>query len=694
MNRRDFLAAGGVGASVIILGARPGAAQALGPDEIERRAADLVARMTLDEKIAMMAGSLTRFSVVDLREPFRTNNTPGCPRLGVPGIRFVDGSMGIRFTGATCFPVAMARGAAWDPELERRVGDVIGYEGRAGGANFFGGVCINLLRHPSWGRSQETFGEDPYHLGRMGAAVVSGVQEHMMACAKHFAGNSIELMRLWVDVRIVERTLREIYLPHFKACVDAGVASVMNAYNTLNGEPCAQNNYLLRDILKTEWGFPGFVLSDFGSIKSTVPSARAGCDVEMDRRIHYDWKLKAAVKSGLVPESAIDEAVARQVRQHLRFSHLEGAPGYDREKLGCPEHVAVARECAQKSLVLLKNERGALPLDRAKIKTIAVIGEQADKANLGGTWSTILTPAYVVSPLDGIRRAAGPAVKVIYADGRDLEEAGRSAARADAAVVVAGLTKKDENEGIDRLHLGLHEPDVDLVRKVAAANPRCIVVINAGGAVTMEEWKDQVSAILMAWYSGMEGGAAIADILFGDVNPSGKLPIVFPKSPDQLVPFNNRARQVEYGYYHGYRWFDKKGLTPAFPFGFGLSYTRYEYGNLRLSENITGRSGRIRALVDVTNSGGRAGEEIVQLYIGSNGSRVDRPVKDLKAFARVALAPGETKTVAFELDPGDLAFYDVERAAWEIEELEYTVHVGPSSRPDDLISAAFRIAGP
>ncbi len=690
MNRRKFLATAGTMAAAVSLPRWLQAGPALGPEEIEARVRKLVSQMTLDEKIMVMAGIPTAFTKVDSRAPFHTDNTPGCARLGMPGIRFVDGSRGIRFTGATCFPAAMARGATWDPELEQRVGNVIGYEGRAGGANFFGGVCINLLRHPSWGRSQETFGEDPYHLGRMGSSVVRGVQNHMMACAKHFAGNSIDKSRHYVDVQMDERTLREIYLPHFKACVDAGTASIMNAYNSLNGEPCAQNTHLLREILKGEWKFPGFVLSDFGSIKETVASANAGCDVEMDRRIYYDWKLRLAVEGGLVPMKNIDEAVARQFREQLRFIHLEGGPGYDVKKLGSAAHAAIALESAQKAIVLLKNEKQALPLDRDQINTLAVIGELADQVNLGATGSTEFIPAYVVTPLAGIRRAAGK-IEILHRDGLNLEAAKKAAAKADAAVVIVGLTAQDENEGSDRLRLTLSDSHEALIQAVADANPRCIVVVQAGGAVIMARWKNHVPAIVMAWYSGMEGGNALADVLFGDINPSGKLPIVFPKSAGQLVPFDNQSPVVSYGYYHGYRRFDKKNLEPAFPFGFGLSYASFKYDKLRLSEDKIGPDDRVTATVEVTNLGDRPGEEVVQLYVGYNGSQIGRPVKDLKAFTRVALKPGETRTVSLELKADNLAFYNTARKAFEVEPIEYVVSVGPSSQKESLLSDSFTI---
>ncbi len=690
MKRRKFIAVSGMLASAWALPKRLFAAAA-GSDRLDAKARELVSQMTFDEKIAMMAGKLG-FLAPSIPGPYQAVETPGCPRLGIPGIRFADGSRGIRFEGSTCFPAAIARGASWDPALEQRVGEAIGYEGRARGANFFAGVCINVLRHPRWGRSQETFGEDPHHLGRMGVAVIIGAQNHMMACAKHFAGNSIDRSRHYVDIRMDERTLREIYLPHFQDCVNAGVASIMNAYNSLNGEQAGHSKHLLKEILKGEWAFPGFVISDFGrGIKATVPAANAGCDVEMDRRRQYGIKLKLAVAAGQVPMENIDDAVRRQVREQLRFLPLESRKDYDLSKVGGTKHAALSREVEQKAIVLLKNENQALPLERAEIKTIAVIGDLADKLNLGDTGSTWVTPPYAITPLQGITRAAGSEIKIIHHNGLDLEAARQAAKQADAAVVITGITRLDEGEGHDRLGLGLAPKEEDLILAMAEANPRCIVVLEGGGAITMERWRDRPAAIMMAWYPGMEGGNAIADVLFGDINPSGKLPMVFPKSEDQLYPFDNVSKVVEYGYYHGYRYFDRQGLEPAFPFGFGLAYTQYKYANLKLSGKKIGKTGKIIAQVDITNIGARPGEEIAQLYLGYQGSKVERPVKDLKAFAKVYLKPGETGTAQFEVPVEKLAYYDDGSGKWIVEEMEYLVYVGPSSKKESLLSDSFKV---
>jgi beta-glucosidase len=697
MDRRDFLKT--VGALAVVLALSGGLVAAISGQsdaEIEKRVQDVLSRMTLDEKVEQMSGNVLRDMVqaFSARGHGYTGFTPANKRLGIPALKCLDGPRGVGFFyKTTCFPVSAARGSTWDAELEERVGAAMGYETRAVGANMLLCPCINVVRHPSMGRAQESYGEDPYHLGVMGAGLVVGLQKHVMSCPKHYAVNNIEESRMFVNVRVDERTLREIYLPHFRMCVEAGAASIMSAYNDVNGYLCGHNTHLLRDILKGDWNFDGFVVSDWvNAVEDTAEAANAGLDLEMPRPEYYGKHLKKAVLDGRVSEAVIDEAVSRLLRQKFRFDISEA--GYDRNKVAGREHAELAREVAQKSMVLLKNSASALPLDRTNIRTIAVVGKLADKANIGDLGSSNVTPPYAVTPLEGIRTRAGDAVEVVYEAGGNLSAARRIAGEADAVIVVAGLTYKDEGEGNDREDLNLHKEDEQLIKAVAEENERCIVVLEGGAAITMESWKDKVQAILMAWYPGMEGGNAIADVLFGDVNPSGKLAVVFPKSLDQLFKHDNKSKTVEYDYYHGYRYFDKKGLEPAFPFGFGLSYTEYKYGNLRLNKKKTGRSGKIKVKVDVTNIGKVSGEEIVQLYIGYKGSRIDRPVKDLKGFGRLALEPGQTKTLSLEVKAEDLAYYNMDSEAWEIEEIEYVVYVGPCSRQEDLLSDTFRVAGP
>lgn len=671
-------------------------------EELIRR---LVSRMNLKEKIGQMVGSTNLFILATMafRYGWRTFDSGANRRLGIPPIRFTDGPRGVCLDHSTCFPVAMARGATFDPELQERIGSAIGVEARSQGASFYGGVCINLLRHPGWGRAQETYGEDPFHLGKMGSAAIKGAQRHLMTCAKHFACNSIEESRFYVDVRVDERTLREVYLPHFRACVEAGAASVMSAYNRVNGEYCGHNAHLLRDILKDEWGYDGFVMSDFvWGLRDGPAGLRGGLDMEMPKKWRYGFGFMRAVKRGKVDARLIDEAVTRILRQKARFTKVGEAGAYGPEKVACREHTDLALEAARKGMVLLKNEGAALPLDREKLQCIAVIGDLADKANIGDRGSSRVSPPYVVTPLEGIRSRSAGSVEIIHEGGSDIEEACRAARRADAVVVVAGLTYREEGEylsslsrvGGDRMDLGLRRGDQELIKAVADATKRCIVVLEGGSAITMQGWREEAEAILMAWYPGMEGGNAIADILFGDVNPSGRLPITFPASTGQLPSFDKKAKTMEYGYYHGYRLFDREGMMPAYPFGFGLSYTRYEYAGLELERGKIGRDEGLTVSLTVNNTGERAGEETVQLYVGCPGRRIDRPVKELKGFERVALEPGDGARVTFEIKAADLAYYDSENAVWEVEEGEYTVYAGSSSSEDDLpLRATFTIRG-
>lgn len=671
-------------------------------DERERLIGELVRAMSLRRKVNQMAGRMRIWEMLVsiFRYNFRPFRAGEDRRLGIPPLRFTDGPRGVALNHSTCFPVSMARGATWDVDLEERVAEAMAVEARSQGADFFGGVCINLLRHPGWGRAQETFGEDPYLLGEMGAAMVRGSQRHLMACVKHFACNSIEESRFYVDVRVDERTLREVYLPHFRRCVEEGAAAVMSAYNRVNGEYCAHNAHLLREILKGEWGFQGLVMSDFIlGTRDTVKAARGGLDVEMPQAWFFGRKLLRAVRRGEVPESLVDEAVMRILRQKARFASV-GAGDYGPHRVACKDHVELALEVARKSIVLLKNAGGVLPLDSQKTRKLAVIGRLADLPNIGDRGSSRVRPSRVVTVLQGLRDLVGADAELIYRDGTDVRAAEEAARSADACVVVVGLSARDEGEampgpvklGGDREDLSLRPRDVRLLETVASANPRCVVVLQGGSAVLTAGWREKVPAILVAWYPGMEGGRAVAEVIFGLVNPSGKLPVTFPESNDQLPPFDKKARSVEYGYYHGYRLFDRMGMRPAFPFGFGLSYTTYEYRDLRLGAAEIPTDGELIVEAEVANTGRRAGEEVVQLYVGYPASAVDRPVKELKGFSRVRLEPGESRRVSFTLRAPALAYYDGALGRWVVERTEYEACVGPSSDPADLrLRARFRI---
>jgi len=674
-------------------------------EQVEEKAKHLLAQMSLEEKIYQMSGDTPLFrGLIELLFAYNKHPLPAGEnsRLSIPGIRFSDGPRGVVMYRSTCFPVSMARGASWDTDLEERVGDAIGIEARSQGANFFGGVCINVLRHPAWGRAQETYGEDQYHLGEMGAALVRGVQRHIMACIKHFAANSIENARLRVDVRMSERTLREIFLPHFKRCINEGAASVMSAYNKVNGYHCGHNTHLLRDILKKDWGFEGFVISDFVFGIRNGKAANAGVDVEMPVTIHFGKRLMKLVRKGEVSESVIDEAVLRILRQKIRFAQVGEPVRYATNAVPTPEHKALAREAAQKSIVLLKNERVVdsphpiLPVNIAHVKSIAVIGKLANARNIGDRGSSMVRPPYVVTLLEGIRTAVPPDCEIIYSNGKDIAKAVNIARKADTAIIITGYTHKDEGEymfvkGGDRDTLTIKPHDEELILRVAAEIPRTIVVLVCGSAIITEAWREKVPAILVAWYPGMEGGNALADVLLGKVCPCAKLPCVFPKSESQLPFFDKRARSIEYGYFHGYRLMDREGHEPAFPFGFGLSYTKYVYENIQLDQEEIGTDGTLRVRVQITNSGDVTGEEVAQLYIGYRDSQVERPLKELKGFSKVHLAPGETKRVEFALAARDLAYYDEQHSIWIVEPITYTVYVGPSSRNEELLSAKFHI---
>ncbi len=666
--------------------------------------------MTLAEKVRQMSGDTGRVrgGLGMVRGyNYRPLSAGENARLGIPAIRFTDGPRGVVMNHATAFPVSMARGATWDVSLEERVGDVMGVEARALGANLVAGVCVNLLRHPAWGRAQETYGEDPHHLGVMGAALVRGIQRHAMACVKHFACNSIENNRMRVDVRIGERALREMYLPHFKRCVDAGAASIMSAYNRLNGEYCGHSAALLRDILKDEWGFDGFVMSDFVfGMRDAQAALLGGLDLEMPFRWHYASDLEKLVRNGEAPEAALDEAVLRVLRQKLRFASVGEPERYGAASIVCDAHRALAREVAVKSMVLLKNapvgadQRPLLPLDPVRLNRLAIIGRLAAAPNIGDSGSSKVRPPTVVTPLDGIRAALGGRVALIHDDGSKPQAAADAARAADAAVVVVGYTDKDEGEfldlpiykkGGDRVSLYLHAGDEGLIHAVSAANPNTVVVLICGSAVIVERWRTYVPAILVAWYPGMEGGHALADLLFGRANPSGKLPCVFPASPDLLPPFDPEADSVDYGYWHGYRLLEHEGCAPAFPFGFGLSYTAFEYTGLTLEDDVVPLDGMLRAAVDVTNTGDRAGDEVVQFYVGYPETTVERPVRELKSFGRISLQSGETQRVTCHIPVSRFAYWDDMRHRWRVEPVRHTLYAGPSSDPAVQLAADFRI---
>jgi beta-glucosidase len=681
--------------------------KAMSEEQISETVSRILEAATLEEKIAMMSGHgfLKQMEQSGGRlgsDPYRAG--AGCERLGVPAFYFTDGPRGVVRGESTCFPCTMARGASFDRDLERRIGEAMGIEARAQGCNLSGAVCVNLLRHPAWGRAQETYGEDPYHLGEMGAALAIGIQTHnVVATAKHFALNSIENARFQVDVRVDPRTLREVYLPHFKRIIDAGCASVMSAYNKMNGEYCGQNRELLTDILRGEMGFEGFVHSDWLMGVYHPYAAAAGLDVENPEPIHFGKQLVNVVKSGAIEPHVIDTACRRILTVLYRFAAAEDPlPAYTPELVASPAHRALAHQAALKSAVLLKNA-GVLPLDRSAMRRVAVAGLLASLANTGDRGSSNVRAPYVITPLAGLREYLGESAVAFVGDERDPLSAARAAGEADAALVVVGYTAADEGEfipsqmdatneagssgarhpaiGGDRDNLGLASEQIALVQAIASANPRTIVVVVSGSAVLMNEWIGGVGAVLQTFYCGMEGGRALAELLFGDESPSGKLPFTVPQSANELPFFDKNAQSIEYGPYHGYTLMEKTGRTPAFAFGFGLSYARFEYRALKVRR----ARATIEAQVSVANTGEVEADEIVQLYVGFPVRTVDRPKKLLRGFERLRLKPGGMRTVRFSVPIESLRYYDPAARVWRIEPGEHVVCVGGSSRDQDLI---------
>jgi beta-glucosidase len=668
----------------------------------------IIAQMSLEEKIYLMSG---RSSLEDNAEAFNHPSADnhynvhpypagGNKRLGVPEMLFCDGPRGVVCEKSTCFPVTMARGAAFDPELEEEIGRAIGREIRAYGGNYYGGVCINLPYNSGWGRSQEVYGEDDFHLSTMGIGLLKGIQyQNVIACIKHYAFNSMENGRFVVSVTADKRTEREVYLRHFEECIKAGAASVMSSYNKYQGVYNGMNKYLLTDVLKKEWDFDGFVSSDFmWGTRDTVRAANAGLDVEMCDTRFYGEKLVQAVKEGKVSEDIINDAALRIVRTLLAFSKAPDPEEYPRRVIGSLAHIALAKKAAQKAMTLIKNDNNALPFSKEKTKTVAVLGKLGNIENIGDHGSSRVFPHYVVTPVAGVSKLL-PNAEVIYYDGADVEKAKKIAGESDVVIIVAGYNHDDEGEfisasaefekdmGGDRKDsLGLHKNEIELIESVAPVNPKTAVVLIGGNMIMIDEWKDKTPAILMAYYPGQEGGTVIAETLFGDNNPGGKLPFVIVKKESDLPQVDWTAREQEYNYYHGFQKIEKEGIEPSVPYGFGLSYTSFEYS----SASFKVKGDTVIASVTVKNSGKRDGDEVVQFYAGFSKSSIDRPVKSLRGFKRITLKAGESKNVEISCPLSKLTWWNENK--WELEKITYEGYIGSSSAEKDLLKGSFTVA--
>ena len=695
---------------------------------VEERVSDLLSRMTLEEKVAILHAQ-SKFS------------SAGVPRLGIPEVWCTDGPHGIRpevlwdewdqagWTNDSCtaFPALTCLAATWNPEMSALYGKSIGEEARYREKDILLGPGVNIYRTPLNGRNFEYMGEDPYLSSRMVVPYIEEVQKNgVAACVKHFALNNQEAHRHGIDVEVDDRALNEIYLPAFKAAVQEGGAwAVMGAYNKYKGEHCCHNRYLLNDILKRDWAFDGVVVSDWGGTHDTKQAAENGLDMEFGSWTDglswgasnaYDNYYLAApyldmLRKGEASTATLDDKARRVLRLIFRTAMNTRKPF---GSLNSPEHLAAARRIAGEGMVLLKNEGGVLPIDLGRAKTIAVVGENAIKMMTVGGGSSSLKVRHEYTPLEGIRAAAAGKAEVIYErgyvgdvtgdyngvkTGQDLSEsrseaqliadAAAAARKADAVIFVGGLNKSNHQdcEGDDRLQYGLPYAQDKVIGALAEANPNLAVVIVSGNAVAMP-WIDRVPAVLEAWFSGSEAGNALADVVFGAVNPSGKLPFTFPvrledNGAHALGEYPG-ADKVKYNesIFVGYRWHDKEQLKPLFAFGHGLSYTAFAVGNVKADRTTLAPNGSIRISADVTNTGDRAGAEVVQLYIGDEQSSLPRPVKELKGFQKVSLNPGQTQTVTFEITPGMLQYYDDAKGAWVAEPGAFTAYVGAAS--DDI----------
>lgn len=691
--------------------------------QMEKRIEKLIKKMTLEEKVGLLHGN-SKFYVA------------GVEHLGIPEWSLSDGPHGVRaeinrhdwaYAGwtndsASYFPTGTAFAAAWNPELAYRRGEVLGEEARWRKKDVLLGPGVNIIRSPLCGRNFEYMSEDPYMNSVLAVAYIKGLQSRDVACSvKHFAVNNQETNRTTVDVECSERALREIYLPAFKAAVqEGGALTVMAAYNKFRGEFCAENNYLVRKILRNEWGFDGVYVTDWGAAHSTVPSMEAGLDLEMGTLIdkYEDWyyanPLIEAVKSGKIPMSLVDEKVGDVLRVMIKTNVLDPKKRFGPGSMNTKEHQQATYDAAAEAIVLLKNQNNLLPLDFSSIKSLAVIGDNATRKHSNGGLSSEIKAVYEVTPLEALRAKWGDKVDIRFAQGYEklstfvegsnngqssgtfssktqesdalLKEAVEVARTSDVALLVCGLNHDYDTESFDRLNMDIPYGQVELIQEVVKANPRTIVVMIAGSPLNMAAVDICSPAIVWAWFNGMEGGNALVDVLSGKVNPSGKMPFTTPVSLDQspahaLGNFPGRDLKVNYeeDILVGYRWFDTKGLPVVYPFGYGLSYTTFDYSNLNTDKETYDQADTIQATFTLTNTGDREGAEVAQLYVSDPVCSVMRPVKELKGFKKVFLKPGESRRITLDIPVSSLAFYSEAQSQFVVEPGEFILQLGASA---------------
>ena len=654
---------------------RPWMNKSLSP---RRRAELLVKRMTLDEKV---------LEIHMMNTHAHPREVAAIPRLGIPALKITNGPAGAgpgdspHPVPATALPAALGVAASWNPSLAMTFGKVAASESADRGEHVIEAPGLNITRVPENGRNFEYFGEDPYLTARMGVAEIRGIQqEGVIAEAKHYDANNQETNRKTINEVISKRTLREIYMPAFRAAVEQGhVAAIMCAYPSVNGQFGCQNVYQLKDVLRGDWGFKGFVQSDYTATHSTIPAALAGLDLEMKHDEYYDTGMKAAISSGKLSVSVLNEMLIRRFSVMFRFGLFDHSAGT--RPIPAKKDGAIARSIAEQCAVLLKNSKELLPLRASALHSIAVIGPYAGAAMTGGGGSSEVAPIYTVSPVDGIRNVVGSRVTIDYNNGDDPAAAAKVAASADVALVMVG---NRDHEGRDRPNLLLSGNQDQLVEAVAAANPRTIVILKTGGPVLMP-WLAKVPAVLEAWYPGEEDGNAVAALLFGKAAPSGKLPMTFPKTEDetpahtpQQYPGVNGTVVYSEGLDVGDRWYDAQHVAPLFPFGYGLSYTTFALSHLNVPRQVRPRE-EISVALDVTNTGSRPGAEVAQIYVADPPS-AGEPPKQLRGFQKVFLQPHQTRQVTIKLDPHAFSIWNTAAGRWTVVQGEYEILAGDSSR--------------
>jgi beta-glucosidase len=680
------------------------------PDDLtahDQKIDSIISVMTLEEKVNMLCGNGLFTSA-------------GIERLGIGEIHYTDGPFGIReelgkkswgsigltTDSATFFPTGSALAASWNPDLAWKYGETIGAEAKTRGKDILLGPAINITRTPLNGRTFEYMSEDPYLNSRLAVAYVKGVQSNGVAsCVKHFAANNQETNRGAVDVTMDERTLQEIYLPAFKAAVNEGGAyAVMAAYNKFRGKYCAENEFLLNKTLKQDWNFKGMVMSDWGGTHSTVGSALAGLDVEMGSEKFFTKALLDSAKKGLVPESVINDKIKRILRVYFFTRRNAEKPG---RQVSTAAHMKTVYDIACQTIVLLKNSKNLLPIQVQKVKTLAVIGDDAIQKLATGGFGAGVKARYEITPLDGLKNRIGNSAKIEFAQGYKpkytrgqgpgkvadskpdqalIAEAVSLAGRSDAVILFVGNNREVETEATDRADLTLPFGQDELIRAVTAANPNTVIVIVAGAPVDLHVAESSSSALLWSGFNGSEGGNALADVILGKVNPSGKLPFTIPASlkdspAHALDAFPGKGEEnYAEGILVGYRWFDTKNIQPMYCFGHGLSYTRFDYSGMQTDKKDYSGGDLIKISIKVNNKGNRDGLETVQLYVSDLGQGVNKAKQELKAFNKVEVPLGKGVVVTLELHASDLSWFDEKQMKWVLTPGKYRLSAGSSSR--------------